>query len=41
MVNAIGTGLMLITGFSMMLFLILNWRWTVGTRRRVQARPAA
>lgn len=36
-VNALGTSLMAVTALSMVFFLILSWRWTLGAERRARA----
>lgn len=36
-VNALGTTLMAVTAVSMVLFLLLSWRWTLGAERRARA----
>jgi spermidine/putrescine transport system permease protein len=36
-VNAIGVTLMGVTGLLMILFLFVNWRWSIGSQRRVKA----
>jgi len=36
-VNVLGTTLMAVTALTMVLFLIISWRWTLGAERRVRA----